>query len=151
MDQSDIQAYHGNRPNPAELEELKAAIMLIMTDPQLNVQHPASKYPDSPVIWGFNKNMLDNNTFYKVPFAKNLTMYIDDDIFSRIHTYGEITEHTPEGHAMDTAMRQLAQEGDVIPLLVRINDDNTLSLVSANKTQPSDRYIQGFKRFYVAR
>lgn len=150
MDQSDIRAYHGNRPNPSELEELKAAIMLIMTDPELNVQHPASQYPDAPVVWGFNKNMLDNNTFYKVPFAKNLMMYVDDSIFSKVQTYGEITGHTPEGHAMDSAMRQLAKEGDVIPLLVHINDDNTLSLVP-NQIAASPEFIGGGKRFYVAR
>ena len=150
MDQSEVQAYHGNRPNPAELEELKANIMLIMTDPELNIQHPASQYPDAPVVWGFNKNALDNNTFNKVTFAKNLLMYIGDDIFSRIHTYGEITGRTSAGHAMDTAMRQLAQEGDVVPLLVRINDDNTLSLVPG-KSRPDERYIQGYKKFYVAR
>ena len=67
MDQSEVQAYHGNRPNPAELEELKAAIMLIMTDQDLNMQHPASQYPDAPVVWGFNKNMLDNNTSIRFP------------------------------------------------------------------------------------
>ena len=150
MDQSEVQAYHGVRPNPAELEELKAAIMLIMVDPELNVQHPASQYPNAPVIWGFNKNKLDNNTFYQVPFAKNLLMYIDDDIFSRIKTYGEITGHTPRGHAMDSAMRQLAQEGDVIPLLVLINDDNTLSLVP-DQIAASPQFVGGGKRFYVTR
>ena len=150
MDQSDIRAYHQGRPNPAELEELKANIVLIMTNPELNIQHPASQYPDAPVVWGFNKNTLDNNTFHKVPFAKNLLMYIGDDIFSRILTYGEITGHTAAGHAMDTALRQLAQEGDVTPLLVRINDDNTLSLVP-DQIAASPEFYGGGKRFYVAR
>jgi hypothetical protein len=77
-------------------------------------------------------------------------MYIDDSIFSRITTYGEITGHTPRGHAMDSAMRQLAKEGDVIPLLVRINDDNTLSL-APNQIAASPQFIGGGKRFYVAR
>ncbi len=131
--------------------KLKPLILNLMTDPSYNSQHPVSKCPDAPVVWSFNKNEIDRNTFRSIPFAKNILDFLPFDTFEGLPAE-ESFEYSAEAYALHSALRDMADQGELIELVVRINPDSSLSLVNSNDKDNlgGTRYYHGgFKYFYV--